>query len=294
VLKTNPRFLDLKSGLRIAYEEYGDPRGEPILFCHGWPSSRTMAEVTDVAARELGLRIISPDRPGIALSQFQPGRTVLDWPPIFAELAAALGFARYRVLGVSGGAPYAFAAAWARPTEVQAVAVVSGAPPLAGHDASIGLVASYKWLLKTHRRSPEFIRFLFRTFRPMVLLPFLGLFKPFLLAMQTPADRAALNSDEAFEICFQSSRAAWRQGATGVTHDAEQYAAPWGFELHEIQVPVRLWHGKADRSFSWKLAESIADKIPSCTAHFLENEGHYSVPIVHVKRILEDLKNSGN
>ena len=134
-LDPSPHFLTRKNGLRIAWEEYGDPAGEPVFFCHGWPSSRTMAALTHEAAREVGVRIISPDRPGIALSQFQPGRTFLDWPALFTELAAALGIARYRILAVSGGAPYAYASAWAKPDEVKALAVVSGAVPLAGHDA---------------------------------------------------------------------------------------------------------------------------------------------------------------
>jgi len=292
-MNSEPRFLDLKNGLRIAYEEFGDPAGEPVFFCHGWPSSRTMAALTHDAARETGVRIISPDRPGIALSRFQPGRTVLDWPPVFTALADALGIVRYRVLGVSGGAPYAFASAWANPDAVKAVAVVSGVPPLAGHDAEVGLLAAYTRLLQIHRTSPATLRLLFRIFRPLAVLPFLKLLKPMLLSMQLPEDRMALAANGAFEVCFESSRAAWKQGAAGVTLDAEQYAGPWGFDLDEIRTPVRLWHGKLDRSFSWELAKTVAEKLPRCIPQFIESEGHYSLPILHVRRILEDLKIAG-
>jgi hypothetical protein len=48
-------LLELPNGGHIAYDEYGDPTGLPVLFCHGWPSSRTMAQLTDAAARELGV-----------------------------------------------------------------------------------------------------------------------------------------------------------------------------------------------------------------------------------------------
>src|SRR5256885_812391 len=58
-------FVQLESGAVVAFEEYGDPNGVPVIFCHGWPSSRTMARLTDEPARDLGIRIISPDRPGI-------------------------------------------------------------------------------------------------------------------------------------------------------------------------------------------------------------------------------------
>ena len=74
--------LTLASGATIALSEYGDPQGAPVFFCHGWPSSRTMAELAHDAAIELGARILSPDRPGIRDSPFKPNRRLIDWPPL--------------------------------------------------------------------------------------------------------------------------------------------------------------------------------------------------------------------
>ena len=81
-----------ENGERVAFSEYGDTSGEPVMFCHGWPSSRLMAQFTHDAARELGVRIISPDRPGIADSSFVAQRKLLDWPPLASELADFQGF----------------------------------------------------------------------------------------------------------------------------------------------------------------------------------------------------------
>src|SRR6266481_3639708 len=120
--KRGATIIALKSGASLAFAEYGDRGGVPIFFCHGWPSSRTMAELTDAAARELNLRIISPDRPGIRNSSLHPDRKLLDWPPLLAELADKMGIAEFRMLGISGGAPYTFAAAWAMPERVRAIA----------------------------------------------------------------------------------------------------------------------------------------------------------------------------
>ena len=41
-----------------------------------------------------------------------------------------MGIGEFRILGISGGAPYALAAAWAMPERVRAIAVVSSAPPI--------------------------------------------------------------------------------------------------------------------------------------------------------------------
>src|ERR1043165_10055264 len=95
--------LTLSNGSSIALSEYGEPRGVPIFFCHGWPSSRTMAELAHDAARDLGARIISPDRPGIRDSPFQSDRRLIDWPPLLNEIADRMGIDRVRILAISGG-----------------------------------------------------------------------------------------------------------------------------------------------------------------------------------------------
>src|SRR2546421_12096347 len=99
------RSLTLSNGSAVALSEYGDPRGVPIFFCHGWPSSRTMAELAHEAARDLGARIISPDRPGIRDSQFQSYRRLTDWPPLLKEIADRLAVDRLPILAMSRCGP---------------------------------------------------------------------------------------------------------------------------------------------------------------------------------------------
>jgi hypothetical protein len=52
----------------------------------------------------------------------------------------------------------------------------------------------------------------------------------------------------------------------------------FGFHIHRIR------HGLRNL-----LAEQVASRLPNCRAHFVENEGHYSLPIRHVREILADL-----
>lgn len=292
-METQTRFFETNKGLKIAYAEYGDPAGEPVIFCHGWPGSRLQAELAHEAARELGLRIIAPDRPGIAQSQFQPGRAIIDWPPLMEEMTRSLGISRYRLLGISGGAPYVLATAWANRDAVQAVAIISGAPPLAERASDEGLFFGYVWLIALNRRSPEMVRFLLRMARPLILMPMPRKMQIRALAMQDPVDCRALEENQgAFDIFFRSSREAWAD-AGGTTHDGTLYAAPWGFSPAEIRVPVQFWHGKRDGRFSWKFVERLAAGIPGATTHFLDDEGHNSLAINRMNDILRDLKNAG-
>jgi homoserine acetyltransferase len=71
--------------------------------------------------------------------------------------------------------------------------------------------------------------------------------------------------------------------------DAQIYAQPWGFAIEDVRVPVRLWHGTQDRAFAVRLAEEIAKRFGNCKARFIQDEGHYSLPIRHMREILEDL-----
>jgi pimeloyl-ACP methyl ester carboxylesterase len=281
------------NGERVAFSEYGDAAGEPIVFCHGWPSSRIMAELTEEAARELRVRMISPDRPGIAGSTFSPKRKLLDWPPLVGELMDFLQVTKFRMLAISGGAPYAYAAAWAMPERVAAIAIVSGAPHIAELDDHAGLLALYRWLLLANTRLPAAIsRWGFRAARPFLSLRPPRHSRSFLLRLLQPCDADSLRDERAFEVCFESQRRAWETSAEGPLADAQIYAQPWGFSLRELRVPVRLWHGENDRSFSAALARATGAQIPNCSVRIIENAGHYSTPIRHMREILADLISS--
>src|SRR5438552_11492627 len=99
---TRQRIVKLDDGGIVAFQEYGAANGVPVVFCHGWPSSCTMAQLTDEPARELGVRIISPDRPGISASSLQPKRKLTDWPRVIEGILDHLGIGKFRMMAISG------------------------------------------------------------------------------------------------------------------------------------------------------------------------------------------------
>lgn len=284
-------IVHLNDGAVVEFQEYGDPTGTPVLFCHGWPSSRTMAQLADEPARSLGLRIISPDRPGICGSSMQLDRKLSDWPRIVGQLVDNLGIGEFRILAISGGAPYAYATAVAMPERVRAIAVAGGVIPFAELKDFKGLLPLYRWMLAFYRNRPQLLRQLFRLAKPFLSFRAPVRLRPLLLKMLLlrSCDAASLRDDAAFEAIFESQRRAWRGSAEGVMIDAQIYAQPWGFGVQDVRVPVRLWHGIEDRAFAVRLAEEIANRFPDCKARFIPNEGHYSLPIRHMREILEDL-----
>ena len=283
--------VQLRDGAVVAFQEYGDPTGAPVIFCHGWPSSRTMAQLADEPARALGVRIISPDRPGISGSTMHLDRKLSDWPGVVERFVDELAIDEFRMLAISGGAPYAYATAVAIPERVRAIAIVGGVVPFAELNDSSGLLPLYRWMLAFHRTRPQLLRRMFRLVRPFLSVRAPLRLRPLLLRMLLlrPCDATSLREDAAFEAIFESQRRAWRGSAEGVMIDAQIYAQPWGLVAEDVPVPVRLWHGIEDRAFAVRLAEEIANRFPDCKARFIQNEGHYSLPIRHMCEILEDL-----
>lgn len=284
-------LIQLPDGAVVAFEEYGDPNGVPVIFCHGWPSSRTMARLTDEPARELGIRIVSLDRPGIRDSSFQPNRKLSDWPRLLEQVVEHLDLREFRVLAISGGAPYAYATAVAMPERVRAIAIVAGAPPIAEVTDGEGLLPLYRWMLALYQSRPTLLRRCFYLVRPFLSVRPPVRFRPFVLKMLRlrPCDADSLRISGAFDAVFESQRLAWRASAEGVMADAEIYAQPWGFAIENVRVSVRLWHGKEDRAFNVQLAQQIANRLPNCKSRFVNDAGHYSLPIRHMREILEDL-----
>lgn len=127
----HPGTVTLPDGRELGYAETGDPDGVPVLAFHGVPSGRLGAAVFDAAAREAGVRIIAPERPGVGVSDPLPGRELADWPTDAAALLDALDIDAAPVFGISGGGPYALACGALAPERFPRVAVCCGVGPMA-------------------------------------------------------------------------------------------------------------------------------------------------------------------
>lgn len=97
----------LANGHAIGFSACGPPSAPALFFFHGQCGSRLGGLALSEVADNVGLRVISPDRPGIGLSTFDPYRRLLDYPSQISQLAKHLGLETYRVMGGSGGGPYA-------------------------------------------------------------------------------------------------------------------------------------------------------------------------------------------
>jgi pimeloyl-ACP methyl ester carboxylesterase len=279
--------IRLKDGRRLAFAESGDPSGMPVIFLHGNPGSRYMRHPDDALTYRLGVRLITPDRPGYGLSDYQPERTLLDCPSDIEQLANMLGLGRFALFGVSAGGPYVAACAWRLGERITRAAIVSGAAPFDRPGAMKGVNKDYRnaytlagwpeWLLhpimamhdRSVRRNPN---------RALALL----------LAHCSPDDRACL-ADPAIAAQVQGWRfEATRQGVSGMRREAHILVSPWGFRLEELRPEVHLWYWEGDSIVPPQMGRYLAERIPRAVPHFLPGGGHFSL-FTHWKDILKPL-----
>jgi pimeloyl-ACP methyl ester carboxylesterase len=271
----------------MGYAEFGQAGGQPLVFCHGFPSSRLGGVLVDGEARALGIRVIAPDRPGHGLSDFKRFRRVAHWVADVTSLTDALGLDRFAVLGVSAGGPYAAACAALLPQRVTAAGIASGWAPPNAPKSKPGARLPFVPALGRHVR-------LLRRFSLARMAKRLAKDGSRLIDKATaaapPADRAVLADAALRGALLEDMREALRQGARGPARDARVVNRRWGFKLEEIRVPVWLWHGQEDSNVPPTLARFLSERIPGSRTTFYRADGHISTFVGHVGEILGALR----
>ena len=280
------RTVTLRDGRELAYEEYGDPDGDPVLSFHGGLSSRLDAAPAHAAALSLGVRIVSPDRPGMGRSTFQPGRRLLDWPPDVAALADALDIGRFAVMGWSCGGPYAAVCAAKMPDRVTTVGLLSSAVPFELIGTTKGLSGDDRILLFLVKWAPWLASALLRV--SIADASETRLFREIRRSFP-PVDVAALKERGPVVDALAFIKESMRQGTAGCLQDYRVFGDPWGFDLAEVTAPVHIWEGAEDHTGPPEYRELLLHYLPDARLSIVPGEGHLSLLQHQAGAILADL-----
>jgi pimeloyl-ACP methyl ester carboxylesterase len=271
------RRITLADGRRLGFDDFGDPDGTPVLFFHGFGSSRVVRHPDDDIAAELGARVIAIDRPGIGLSTRQPGRRVTDFPRDVAELLDVLGIERCSIVAWSGGGPYALACAWQMPERFSVVGLISAPAPLSGVPGSTG----YTWprhraMSRTADHAPWVIALaMWQWSRQQKSDPQKHLDEA--IGGMVEADREILGDPALRAVMIANASEMYRQGSGGVYDEALCLARPFGFPIGGVTVPVRIWHGAQDQVVPVGMGRYLQRNIANAVATFFPHEGHHFV-----------------
>jgi pimeloyl-ACP methyl ester carboxylesterase len=287
-------FLDniitISNGRKLGYAEYGDANGYPVFFFHGQPGNRLFRYPDDSQTTSLGARLITIDRPGYGLSDYQPNRRLVDWPEDISELADALSIDRFAVLGFSAGGPYALACAFRIPQRLTRVGIIDSASPM--------------YLSEINRAAPPLLRinYWLARYSPSVIFVWFRLF--WWLSRRNPtafikmsidqsaqSDREILVQPEVYAMLDQVWKENIRINCRGYVEDIKILMKNWGFKLSDIRKDIYIWQGEADANIPVAWAKFIASELSHCIAVFYPNEAHFAV-FIHWKEIIQTLMNT--
>jgi pimeloyl-ACP methyl ester carboxylesterase len=265
----------VRDGRRLSFAEFGRPRGAAVIWMHGTPGARRQIPVEARAYADThGLRIIGIDRPGIGSSTPYLYPDVLDWTHDLEILADTLAVDTMRVIGLSGGGPYALAAGAALPDRVHGVGVLGGVAPMCGPDAIRGGVielAPYAAPLLSLTRVPlGFV--LAQAIR--VIRPLAGPALDGYAALQPKGDKELLARPEFRAMFLDDLLNGARFQVSAPLADIILFTRPWGFEAADVTVPVRWWHGDADHIVPFAHGAHLVARLPDARLIRIDGESH--------------------
>lgn len=281
------RTVTLRDGRLLGYAEYGDPLGLPVIGFHGTPGSRLMLRLADPVARELGLRLLAPERPGFGLSTYQKGRTLASYAADIAEFADQLGLARFAMAGISGGGPYAAACAALLPERVTALALVSPVGPMAGAEKPKSIGKGHFFAFRISPHILPLIASAFAIGRGAFLYAPAAIYA-FLLGRAAPSDWKILQRGEIRHNLIAGVAEGLRPGISASLQEMRIFSRPWNVPLQQIAAPAFLWQGTADRNISIPAALRLGELIPACHTVKIEKAGHYWI-FDNIRNVLETL-----
>ena len=121
--------ITLPDGRRLAYRDYGDPDGRPVLIFHEGLGSSLLPPGAQGLACQLNLRLICAERPGFGQSDPSPDYSFDSVAEDMVELCDQLGLSEVRIGAILSGAPSALQTAIRLGPRAAGVLLCSGRPP---------------------------------------------------------------------------------------------------------------------------------------------------------------------
>ena len=286
--------IQLPDGRRLDLRVSGPADGFPLVFHHGTPGAATPVRAIERAVHARGLRLVTTSRPGYGDSSPQPGRRVVDVAADTAAVLAAIGADRCLIAGWSGGGPPALACG-AQLGATVAVLVIAGAAPYEAEDldwtAGMGEenVAEFSAALQGEDQLRSYLLHEREQLKDVTAADIVA----WLETLLPDVDRAVLTGEFGEDLAA-NCRDAVRTGVEGWLDDDTAVTRSWGFGLEEISVPTIIWQGSADLMVPFAHGQWLASQLPGASVHLEEGEGHLSVALGALDRMLDELVSAGS
>jgi pimeloyl-ACP methyl ester carboxylesterase len=275
-MKIVNNVLQTRTGRKLEVREYGDDAGHTVFFFHGLIGSHYQAAYIADQAREHGLRIIAPNRPGVGASEFVERKSPLEAVDDIEDVAAALGLFEFSVIGISGGTPYALATLLRLGSRIRTVTLISGMGPMRLPGALEGMDRRRRLILAVGSRYPQVARRRLRT----ELVRFRAdpdRFLRRLIATWSVSDRQLFKRKEVYDLFMKDLHQVFTegQGPESLAQELTLYRN-YGFSLKDLPAyrRITLWQGLDDNIVPPAMAWQLIQTLPNREAHFVPG-GHF-------------------
>jgi pimeloyl-ACP methyl ester carboxylesterase len=237
------------------------PDALTIVWHHGSPQTGAPLPPLLSAAAARDIRLVSYGRPSYGGSSPLPGRDVASAASDVAQIADALGIARFAVMGASGGGPHALACAALLPDRVTGVVCLASIAPFTDEfDWFAGMASDGGLRAAAAGRDARARYAVTDEFDPESFVA---------------ADWAALAGDWA-SLGADAGRAG-DAGPDGLIDDDVAFESPWGFELSAVAAPVLVVQGGLDRVVPPAHADWLARHVRHSELWYRPDDGHVSI-----------------
>lgn len=282
---------------RIDVEVSGPPDGPVLLYHHGTPGAVTQPPHLQAALHARGMRLVSYSRAGYGSSTRHAGRRVADAASDAAAVLDELTVERCAVAGWSGGGPHALATAALLPHQVSAVILMAGVAPADATDLEFldGMGEDNLEEFAAAREGEAALRAVLEAQVPDLVSGDSAAVVEGMRSLLPDVDQAAFTDDFA-TFLLASFQEGLRSGVDGWVDDDLAFLAPWGFDLAAPArhgIPVSVWQGGADLMVPAAHGAWLAAHVPGAVPHLEPGDGHLSIVVGAVDRMVDELADHG-
>ena len=238
------------------------------------------------------MRLVTFSRPGYGSSTRDLGRRVADVARDAEAVLDQVGASRCVVAGWSGGGPHALATAALLPHRVSAVVLMASVAPSDADDLDFlgGMGADNLEEFAAAAEGESALRRFLEAQAPQLISSTVDDVVEAMATLLPPVDREIFRRSDVAPFLLASFQEGLRHGVDGWIDDDLAFLRPWGFDLGAPDrhgVPVWVWQGSDDLMVPAAHGRWLADHVPGSVPHLEAGEGHVSIVVGAVDRMLD-------
>ncbi|PHS27419.1 MAG: hypothetical protein COA84_04405 [Robiginitomaculum sp.] len=286
--------LSFEDGRTMAYYEYGDPKGHPVLFMHGFFQGPFFLDEMKRDFMKNGLRVIAPSRPYFGYTSAPPASTSFDATACddADRLVRHLGLGDNILIAAHhAGANHAFRLAKLIENQVQGMVMIGAGIPLTSEHIRF-MTKQAKMLSVASRHAPSVVKLIatmgMKTYRKKGM-------KAFLEDHYAPSeiDHVCTHNPTMQPRICEGMFHLVQQGVDAFVYDGRSQLSDWGDVIKAVNCRQTWIHGRHCHIMGAHFIEDYVRSYSNHTVKIFEDAG-YNILFQSPKRVVQSLRDAAD